>query len=89
MVRQCIINLNTSCGFYKKAISESEKLIEEKIKLKKTDGLIFNFCYLANSYKKSSNINKQEEYLLKALEQITHKTADHLKIGIYTSLTKF
>jgi signal transduction histidine kinase len=89
LVRQCIINLNSSCGFYKKAISDSEKLIEEKIKFKKTDGLFFNFYYLANSYKKILNNNKQEEYLLKALDQTTSNTADHLKIGLYASLTKF
>jgi signal transduction histidine kinase len=84
-----IISVYGINGFTEKAIVEREKLIEKKIKANFTNGLAVDYYNQYSSYRKTNNIKKQEEYLLKAYE-LGEKGRTFLDVVvIYSTLSKF
>lgn len=84
-----IISVYGINGFAEKAIEEREKFINKKIKVNFTSGLGVDYYNQSSSYRKTNNLEKQEEYLLKAYEYV-ESTKGFLDIAIvYSALSRF
>lgn len=84
-----IINVYGANGFTEKTILERDELIKKKIATNSKSGLYTEYFNQSISYRKLGRTDKQEEYLLKALQQA--KTEDTLTDNItfiYSSLVK-
>jgi len=63
-----IISVYGINGFNEKAIEERDKMIQKKLQLNFLNGLSVDYYNQHSSYKKLGDLEKQEEYLIKALE---------------------
>lgn len=84
-----IINVYGANGFTEKTILERNELIKKKVAANIKNGLYTEYFNQAISYKRLGRKDKQEEYLLKALNQA--KTEENLNDNItfiYSSLAK-